>query len=165
MIWFTSDLHLGHARIIELCKRPFSSVEEMNETIIARWNERIAPTDSVYCLGDFAFGKALARDALARLNGTKFLIQGNHDHRDIRRLDGWAQVVPYYFLEGQLNHFVLFHYPIEEWDKQRYGAIHLHGHQHNAAPVTGKRRIDVGVDGNDYRPWSIDEIEKLVEDH
>lgn len=165
MIWFTSDLHLGHARIIELCQRPFSSVEEMDEAIIARWNERIAPTDIVWCLGDFAFGTAHATAALARLKGRKMLITGNHDHRDVRRGPGWEEVLPYHLLIGQLNEFVLFHYPIEEWHNQRRGAIHLHGHQHNKKPVTARRRVDVGVDANDFRPWSIDEIEALVAEH
>ena len=54
--FFTSDHHFGHAKIIEYCKRPFSSVEEMNQVMIDRWNEVVGPDDHVYHLGDFAFG-------------------------------------------------------------------------------------------------------------
>jgi len=54
--WFTADLHLGHARIIELCDRPFRDPADMNETIIQKWNERVAPEDQVYVLGDVALG-------------------------------------------------------------------------------------------------------------
>ena len=161
MIYFTSDLHLGHARIIELCQRPFASAEEMDQALVTRWNAKVTSEhDIVYVLGDFAFKHAA--DRLDQLRGRKILITGNHDHRDQRRLRGWEAVHNYLYLEGQKSHFVLFHYPIEEWERQRHGAIHLHGHQHNKAPVTGKRRIDVGVDGNEFSPWSIDEIEKLV---
>jgi calcineurin-like phosphoesterase family protein len=71
--YFTSDTHFGHAKIIEYCKRPFASVEEMDEELIKRWNERVGPDDHVYHLGDFAFGtKAKITEYRKRLNG--------HDH-------------------------------------------------------------------------------------
>ena len=37
-IWFTSDTHFFHDKIVEYSQRPFASVEEMNEELIARWN-------------------------------------------------------------------------------------------------------------------------------
>ena len=33
-VWFTSDTHFGHAKIIEYCDRPFADVQEMNETLV-----------------------------------------------------------------------------------------------------------------------------------
>jgi calcineurin-like phosphoesterase family protein len=78
--WYTADLHLGHERIIELCDRPFSSVAEMNEAIIARWNERVEPGDTVWVLGDVALGPIEESLALvSRLKGHKILLGGNHD--------------------------------------------------------------------------------------
>jgi calcineurin-like phosphoesterase family protein len=81
--FFTSDTHFGHAKAIEH-GRPFSTIEEMAEVIVERWNKAVGPYDTVYHLGDFAMGK---RDINVpfygnRLNGKKWLICGNHDYLD-----------------------------------------------------------------------------------
>lgn len=80
MIWFISDTHFGHANIIRLSNRPFGSVEEMNEEIVRRWNETVAPDDEVFHLGDVALGTiADSLQYVSRLNGKISLITGNHD--------------------------------------------------------------------------------------
>jgi hypothetical protein len=38
--YFTGDQHFGHDGIIGLCKRPFRSVDEMDETMIANLERR-----------------------------------------------------------------------------------------------------------------------------
>jgi len=79
-VWFTADTHFGHTRILELCNRPFKTVEEMNERLVENWNEQVAPDDTTYILGDLALGKL--DDSLvyvAMLHGTKLLVPGNHD--------------------------------------------------------------------------------------
>jgi calcineurin-like phosphoesterase family protein len=53
-IFFTSDHHFGHENIIRYCNRPFTSVQQMNEIMILRWNGAVLPEDEVYYLGDFA---------------------------------------------------------------------------------------------------------------
>lgn len=65
--WIISDTHFSHAKIIEYCNRPFRNVEQMNETIIARWKGAVKPEDVVYHLG------------ISQLPGKKILIRGNHD--------------------------------------------------------------------------------------
>ena len=55
MIFFTSDLHLGHENCIRLCNRPFSSIEEMDETLIENWNYKVTGKDTVYILGDLIY--------------------------------------------------------------------------------------------------------------
>ena len=52
--FLTSDNHFSHYNIIRYCNRPFSSVEEMNQTMISRWNAKVSPGDIVIHLGDFA---------------------------------------------------------------------------------------------------------------
>jgi len=78
--FFTSDTHFGHARIIELCGRPFKDVSHMNETLIHNWNNVVGEDDTVYHLGDVALGAWVDWDkSLSRLNGHKILVVGNHD--------------------------------------------------------------------------------------
>lgn len=80
MKYFTSDLHFGHKNIIKYEDRPFSSVEEMDEFLIYKWNSKVGKNDEVYILGDFGFVSGTrANELLDRLNGKKFLIKGNHD--------------------------------------------------------------------------------------
>lgn len=78
--WWTSDTHFGHARINELAGRPFASAEEMNRTLIDRWNDAVRPGDEVWHLGDVALGTiAETLPLAARLHGRKRLVIGNHD--------------------------------------------------------------------------------------
>ena len=60
--FFTSDLHFGHERVIKFDNRPFKSVEEMNEELIKRWNNKVDRGDLVYVLGDMIW-KAASNDA------------------------------------------------------------------------------------------------------
>lgn len=90
-MYFTADLHFGHERICELADRPFASVAEMDEALIERWNQRVrSASDIVWVLGDYALGdRARGLGYLARLNGRKMLIEGNHDRCWMGRSDGW----------------------------------------------------------------------------
>ncbi len=53
--FLTADTHFGHAQIIEYCKRPFISIDEMNNILIKNWNQRIKQEDMVFIVGDFCF--------------------------------------------------------------------------------------------------------------
>lgn len=156
-IFFTSDTHFGHANSLKH-GRPFSSVEEMDETIIERWNAKVGPKDTVYHLGDVAFrNKTPVDDYLRRLNGIKYLIIGNHDPYTTEMSDQWAgtSMLMHIKLDKQL--VVLCHFPLERWDQSHRGSIHLHGHEHGALPGN-HQRIDVGADCWNYEPVSLDEI-------
>ena len=77
MIFYTSDLHLGHANIIRHCNRPFASVEEMDEVLIDNWNAKVTNADTVHILGDFMFrNKRPPEEYLFRLKGKKHLVVG-----------------------------------------------------------------------------------------
>lgn len=82
MRWFTSDFHFGHARIIELSNRPFRDLDHMHATIIDTLNERIAPDDELWILGDVALGNQIENLQLLRRLTVKtiHIVAGNHDN-------------------------------------------------------------------------------------
>lgn len=163
-VWFTADTHFGHRRIIELCHRPFSSVQEMDEEIISRWNARVGPADHVWHLGDFCWGNYRDADRLLdRLNGQINLIWGNHDSENIRRFHRWASSQPYREISLQGNAITLCHYSLRVWNRSHNGSLSLYGHSHGQLPGNNQS-LDVGVDCWDFRPVSLNEIlERMAE--
>lgn len=169
MIWFTSDLHLGHVNIIHSCQRPFETIEEMNQTLIHNYNSMVAKNDTVYILGDLSFRIPVeeANDLIRKLKGKKILIRGNHDKQyDPTLFEG---IYDFYELKGFYKYpIVLMHYPMLEWPKSRQGSLHLHGHQHNKFEYNERMkqadilRYDVGVDANDYFPVSLNSIKDYM---
>jgi calcineurin-like phosphoesterase family protein len=128
----------------------------MNEALVARWNETVAPQDEVWHLGDFAWRMSAENAAalLARLNGRKHLITGNNDDASVTSLTGWASVQAYKELELEGVWLILGHYPFRTWNRMYKGAYNLHGHSHGALSAL-TRQVDVGVDVWDYRPVSL----------
>lgn len=162
-IWFTSDLHIGHENINKYCYRPFATSQEMDEYMLERWNSCVKPGDTIYVLGDMHHGKGSGKVAdlwLSRANGRKHIVWGNHDHRDGIR-GRFVSAKDYAVLRKNETSapwdMVLFHFPIESWERRNKGAVHLHGHTHNQSRKIA-RRIDVGVDAWDYRPVHLDQI-------
>src|SRR3990172_2849797 len=87
LIFFTSDTHFYHQNIIKYCKRPFKYADEMNEVMIKNWNNTITDDDEVYHLGDFALCSPTgAENIVRRLKGKKYLIRGNHDHKNVLKV-------------------------------------------------------------------------------
>jgi len=177
MIYFIADTHFCHSNIIHLTGRPFSSINHMNSTLIQNWNTYVTDFDEIYILGDFLF-RGDGRDAngiLARLKGKKYLIRGNHDKfLDDPNFDSsyFEWVKDYYVLNYEKQKFVLFHYPILEWQGFFRDTIHLYGHVHNSGKdpqqarrlkVLGARAINVGVDVNNFYPVSIKDILKKAQ--
>ncbi|MBZ6077674.1 metallophosphoesterase family protein [Microvirga puerhi] len=158
-VFFTSDTHFGDPRVLRIDKRPFKTIPEHDEALIARWNEVVGPKDEVWHLGDFALHVKLARitELLERLNGRKHLITGNNDGPETVSAVGWASVQPYAELNLDGYGLVLCHYAFRTWKNMGRGWIDLHGHSHGKLkPQT--RQFDVGVDARDYRPVTLDEI-------
>lgn len=175
MIWFTSDLHLSHFNVIKYSNRPFSSVQQMNEELIKRWNNKVAQNDTIYVLGDFCWGwnSNQIQETLDKLNGIKYFIYGNHDKLNPHKLaNRWAEIVPYKRIVIEDKRVILSHYPIAEWDCAWHGSVHLYGHTHgkfNLAEFTklmphqNTNCMDVGVDTHNYEPWSWDEIKEKLQ--
>ena len=163
--WFTADLHLGHANIIRFCSRPFTTVGEMDQTILERLNVSVKPNDILYFLGDFCMGSQ-KRIAVyrRRIRCNKiFAVPGNHDKQahklkeDFLWLDNLAEVS----IDGQP--IVLCHYALRVWNRSNHGSWHLYGHSHGRLPDTpNSLSMDMGVDAHDFRPWHYDEIADLM---
>lgn len=166
--YFTADTHFGHAGMMSERMgrpRPFTSVEQMDEAMIAAWNNRVRVTDEIWHLGDFAYAASAAHcwAVFSRLNGRKRLILGNHDKARTTDLpwysqDERAEIV----VEGR--RFVLSHYGMRTWNRIHHGSLHLYGHSHGSLPGCGQS-LDVGVDVWDWRPITVPEIlERMEED-
>ena len=188
MIYFTSDLHLGHANAIEFMKRPFLNLEHMNQVLIDNINAMVEEKDELWILGDFAY-KTNMNDTLALRKKIRcnhlHLVTGNHD-RNYSNGHIFQSVQDYKELKTEYGRFVLFHYPILEWNSAHYGSIHLHGHIHSTGEYNAQnlkqyykdrfpgghtpastdlklRIYDVGVDANNYYPISLQTIADLMQ--
>ena len=168
-IWVTSDTHFNHANIIKYCNRPFSSVEKMNETIIANWNKVVPWDDIVYHLGDFALGdKSFVPNIFRRLNGRINVIMGNHDNFNILEKLGnedhlivglfWEEVIKVEKKTIILNHFPFGSLPDPATNCP---IIQLHGHVHSTPDKPWNyfdNQYDVGVDNNNFTPVNLAEL-------
>ena len=169
MIYFTSDLHLGHRGIIELCDSPFESVDEMDQTLIRNWNSIVNENDTVYFLGDLTHKLTVseANEIIRTLNGKKVLIKGNHDKGFDEIL--FEEICAFKEVTFNSVSFSLMHYTMLSWPKSHRGSIHLHGHMHNKQEYNlkmkeeGIRRYDVGVDANYYTPVLLQTILSFLE--
>lgn len=119
MIFFTSDLHLGHENCIRLCNRPFSSIEEMDETLIENWNHKVTGKDTVYILGDLIYrSQKPPEEYLRRRRGKKHLILGNHDRGWIRSCQTeqfFERVNNLLYVADGKRQYTLCHYPMMSW--------------------------------------------------
>jgi calcineurin-like phosphoesterase family protein len=169
MDWFTADTHLGHkgksveeggsGGIIRMSKRPYASIEEHDEDLIRRWNERVGPKDTVWHLGDFALGdQKRIPGIVARLNGRINLCWGNHDDKKIiGRLGCFQSTQDVAWIKQDGHRVFLSHYAHRVWNRSHHGSFHLYGHSHGSIPPHG-RSLDVGVDCWNYAPVSFAEI-------
>ncbi len=176
---FFSDPHFGHKNIITYCDRPFKDVEEMTEALIANYNRDVPPDGEVWWLGDAFFSSKgdFMDSILARMNGKKHLIRGNHDRDTVSRLvrAGFSTIQDRAEIRLAGVSCVLNHYPYGGINPGRYpnrrpkhvpGTVLLHGHAHSKPSEVIRSwpglAIDCGVDGWDYGIVTTDRVEFLI---
>lgn len=180
-IWFTSDMHFNHRNIIKFCNRPYENVEEMNNALIENWNNVVGKDDIVFNLGDFLFGnKNKWKEIISKLNGHHYLILGNHD---MHRYPGDSVMDMFDGVYNQLlitiddRYVYLNHYPFLCYGGALRGkdnaVYQLFGHVHSGPKSTSldtdrlialfPYQYDVGVDNNNYRPISWNEVKEKIE--
>jgi calcineurin-like phosphoesterase family protein len=131
-VFLVSDTHFGHTGVCRFTEadgvtkiRPWIDPDEMDEEMIRRWNDRVRPTDKVYHLGDVVINRKSLK-TLARLNGDKVLIRGNHDiFRDDEYREYFRELRAYHVMNGM----ILSHIPVHEASLGRFG-VNIHGHLH-----------------------------------
>ena len=168
MIWFSSDQHWSHKNIIKYCHRPFNSTHLMNKVMTERWNSVVKPEDTVYHLGDIAFGgKKKLVSLRERLNGTIYLVRGNHDGSITKMTDaGFIVIPPGYRKIGGVKFRLTHRYKNKSFPRYLWT---IFGHQHAIYPpdeLEGvdyrQKSINVCVDYWNYYPISIDQIKEII---
>lgn len=158
-IWFTSDTHFSSKRTLELSKRPFKTVEEMDNEMVKRWNEVVNKDDTVYHLGDF--GKY---DFADDLNGDIILLFGNYERKEIGDniysfMDQMSftdiYTLPSKCIELNGNRFRLMHEPSNRTNEDNI--FNLFGHIHKLQMVK-KNGLNVGVDCHNFFPIDLDTV-------
>lgn len=149
------------------------TVHEMDECLIARWNEKVGPKDVVYHLGDVGWGApGRLRPLLDRLNGTIHLIAGNHDKTVLKPVcrsrfasvhDLWEIEVPDPEAPKGKQLIVLCHYAMRTWNKKHWGSWQLFGHTHGMMELQPNvLSADVGCDCWGYAPVSYSEVKEVM---
>ena len=177
-VFLVSDTHFGHAGVCRFTEsdgvtkiRPWTDPAEMDEEMIKRWNDTVRPNDKVYHLGDVVINRK-ALPTMARLNGDKVLIRGNHDifpDDEYRRY--FRELRAYHVMNGM----ILSHIPIHPESLGRFGT-NIHGHLHSgrvmkSGPAAGeyvKQVVDpryhcVCVEQTDFKPILFEDVIKRIE--
>ena len=180
MIYFISDTHFNHFNFLtfkdeggERIRKEFESVQEMDETIIERWNDRVKEGDTIYHLGDVFLGKRENLDPImSRLTGRKRLILGNHDDAKVMS-QYFSKIMSWRYFSTDVTGcnltFMACHYPLHP-DTVRGGYkgeglgfnFCLHGHMHQRL-INDPTYINVCVENTGYAPVSMDEIVAMME--
>lgn len=169
-LYFISDPHFGHDNIIKYTSREFESVEDMNNTLITMWNSTITDDDTIFILGDFCMlGSAAWVYFLSKLNGIKYLCEGNHDKAVTPSFfkqvsTGWFNLrVMDEEIDGGEQRITVCHYPMLSWYQSHRGAWQLYGHTHRFSPqgVT-KNQVNMCVENWNYTPASYLQVKTLI---
>ena len=168
MNYYIADTHFGHDNIRRFSKRPFKTVEEMDNTIINNWNNKVTDNDDVYILGDFSYKSYDPIKYLKQLNGKKHLIIGNHDSHLLKNSVSkkyFVEVADIKMIKDGNTQITLCHYPLLEWNGYYRNVLHFYGHVHNTYhnettqyASSMKNAYNVGVDIIGFAPCTLEEI-------
>lgn len=133
-VFFASDHHFGHANIIKFTNsdgtklRDFATVEEMDEHMIAQHNKVVRPQDTCWFGGDVVINRRFLSQ-VARLNGRKRLVLGNHDI--FKNQDYFNAGFEDLHAFRKFDDFVLTHIPVHPDSLSTRWHINVHGHLHS----------------------------------
>jgi len=167
MIYFTADLHLGSTNIIEYCNRPFKDAKHMIIRLTKEINQKCKPSDVLVSVGDYClYGKERGVESL-RIKPIEFdkiikcqliHLTGNHDLNNGLK----SFIKGAYMKVGKKTAWVQ-HYPpwYDGYKAPTDADIYICGHVHRDwkfRTYKGKLCINVGIDVNQMRPVSVQQI-------
>ena len=161
--FFIADTHFGDKRIFRYENRPFADVDEMDQQMISRWNAVVSPEDIVYHLGDFG-GDGRESQILSQLNGTKYLIKGNHDtqsnsaYRDFGFSEVYDKPI---ILDG---FWILSHEALYVNTNMPYANLFGHVHANPIEKDFSPQHYCVSVERINYSPIDFGEIKRMIKD-
>ena len=161
LVW--SDLHLGHANVIEYQERPFLDVGDMDEEIWRSWERSVQPESVLVLVGDVAMGDAVCEATWERIRRTpgrrRHLVIGNHDltGEGEVRTHGFDDVWSVMTSAGDPP-LLWTHYPLREVPE---GHVNIHGHEHGKAPGMSPH-INVSVEQLEYEPITLARLRGLA---
>lgn len=162
-IFFIADTHFSSEDIIRYENRPFENTRVMDGTMIRNWNEVVSPDDIVYHLGDFG-AEGHENEFLHWLNGTIYLVKGNHDvetneyYRDVGFKEVYDLPVVY---DG---YWLLSHEPMYVNTNMPYANLFGHVHANPIIKDSSPYHVCVSVERTDYAPISLSEIKRRIKD-
>ena len=162
-VWLWSDLHLGHDDAIDVFRRPFSTVREMDDVLFRNWRGVVGPRDTLVCLGDVSFDR-LSGTTLRRVRTApglrKILVFGNHEVGRLGEIDGrgFDEVYSTLCVVGDPP-LLLTHMPLRRVPK---GCVNVHGHIHHRRVRGRSRHINVSVEQVGYRPIALTSVRRLA---
>jgi len=125
--YIISDPHFGHFNIIAFANRPFTTVEEMDEGIIERWNSVVNSEDRVFVAGDIAMSRKYV-EKIQYCNGHKILLPGNHDIYPAKDYLKYFEDIRAYMVEDNI---LISHMPLLLGNRIGRFIGNIHGHTHN----------------------------------
>jgi calcineurin-like phosphoesterase family protein len=191
MRYFTADTHFAHTNIIGYVHRPFFNADQMDEQMLATWNDTVHDNDEIYVVGDLALGRLEeSLETAALLNGHKILIPGNHDKcwtgkkkseqsRSMYLDAGFTIIDAPHTLRLGTHEVLLHHFPYpgagdamtsetkgykDKFAANRptdHGQWLIHGHVHDRWRQRG-RMINVGIDAWGGRLVTDEDIVHLI---
>lgn len=164
--WFIADTHFDHFNIIKYCHRPFLTVEEMNNTIVNNIFDLVKKGNTLYILGDIGMRVLTIEDFIFKLRKegvNVHLINGDHDKLSIKAEKLFCSISQIKNIKINDQKITLCHYPMYSWHCSHWGAWLLHGHHHRDTSKLFKGKIhNVGVDVNDFKPVSFEQIKEIM---
>lgn len=183
---YIGDLHFNDTANMVLDKRPWSSIEEMNDALIENWNRKVSANDDTYIVGDFYdFDKCSVNkpyDFISKLKGRKHLILGNHDSYILDDKDALNCLTSVHYslivfdvYKGRKVSIDVRHHPTPVWNAQHKGSWHIYAHVHNSEIDVQKymasrgNAYNCGCMINNFVPATLEELvennKKFLSEH